>query len=86
MQEGSTRGSKPDASDFLQPATANDSGNWELRGAGPDAVFNTADDPLVNLSMPAPYVSGTTITLDVQDGKTTMSLDGTVGFSRRGWR
>ncbi len=56
----------------LQATTVNDSGNWELREAGPDTVFNTADDRLVALALAAPYVSGTDISLNLTDGTLTL--------------
>lgn len=55
-------------SDPLQPATVNDAGNWELRAAGPDTVFNTADDTLVGLTLASTYASGTNVTLNLDAG------------------
>ncbi len=44
---------------------ANNPANWELRRAGPDAAFDTADDVLQALTVSPEYLTGTTITLDI---------------------
>jgi hypothetical protein len=33
--------------------------NWEMRGAGPDGIFDTADDVVVPLTLTRPYLIGT---------------------------
>ncbi|TVR48225.1 MAG: hypothetical protein EA425_14760, partial [Puniceicoccaceae bacterium] len=48
-------------------AAANDLANFELRRAGSDGVFGTADDHIYTLGSPG-FVSGETITLPVIDG------------------
>ena len=41
---------------------------WDLREAGPDGVFDTADDVLYHLSIAPPYTAGTSISVVIDDG------------------
>ncbi|MEJ5239195.1 MAG: CARDB domain-containing protein, partial [Limisphaera sp.] len=54
-------------SEDLEPATVNDAGSYELRGAGPDGLMNTADDRLWTVTPATAYSSGTTVQYIVQD-------------------
>src|ERR1035437_3782760 len=54
-------------SEPMAPASANNLANYSLRNAGPDTVFNTADDQVYPLLSPA-YVTGTTATFALADG------------------
>ncbi|MFH1919577.1 MAG: S8 family serine peptidase [Planctomycetota bacterium] len=47
----------------MDPATVNDAGSWVLAEAGPDALFDTADDVDFPLAVSPPYASGLTATL-----------------------
>ncbi|MGH7175954.1 MAG: S8 family serine peptidase, partial [Tepidisphaeraceae bacterium] len=56
------------------PGSMNDVANWQLRGAGRDAVFDTADDFTVAITRNTNYMIGTnrlsfTITGDMYSGK-----------------
>jgi len=55
----------------LLASAANDPASWELRGAGPDETFDTADDVLHVLSTNPEYTTGTTIGLDIADSHLT---------------
>jgi hypothetical protein len=50
-------------SEDMDAATVNSLANYELRAAGPDEVFDTADDISQPLVLTAPYTSGLTVTL-----------------------
>lgn len=54
-----------EASKPLSPSGVNDPASWELRGAGPDETFVTADDLLYPLSTNPEYLAGRTIALDI---------------------
>ena len=41
---------------------------WDLRGAGADGIFDTADDVLRQISPASPYDGGTTVKLKLNDG------------------
>ena len=43
---------------IMDPPTINDANNFDLRGAGPDGTFDTADDVVYSLTYPA-YMIGT---------------------------
>lgn len=53
--------------DELNPPSANTLTNYELRNAGPDGTFNTADDIVYTLGSPN-YVNGAVVTLPVSNG------------------
>lgn len=52
----------------VDPARVNDPATWELRGAGPDGVFGTADDLLFTVQTRSTYQQGVTLQLAVTDG------------------
>ncbi|NLF73929.1 MAG: hypothetical protein GX575_33385, partial [Candidatus Anammoximicrobium sp.] len=52
----------------LRPSVVNDAGSWELRRTGDDGTFGTADDALYSLAPNPSYVTGTTISLHIEDG------------------
>lgn len=53
---------------IMDPASVNDSANWDLRAAGLDDVFGTGDDIVMNLSFD-PYMIGTNdLMIDIVDG------------------
>jgi hypothetical protein len=54
-------------SEDLMAVTANDLSNYELRHAGADGVFGTADDDLYPVALTAAYTSGTTLTFLIGD-------------------
>src|ERR1035437_546410 len=54
-------------SEPMAPASVNNLANYSLRNAGPDTVFNTADDQVYPLLSPA-YVTGTAATFALADG------------------
>ncbi|NGO38261.1 hypothetical protein G4L39_02470, partial [Limisphaera ngatamarikiensis] len=55
-------------SEELSPATVNNASAYELRNAGPDDLFGTADDSLYILAVSPAYVNGTNASLLVTDG------------------
>jgi subtilisin family serine protease len=46
-------------SQVMDPATVNNTANFEMRAAGPDDTFDTGDDVIYTLSTPANYMIGT---------------------------
>ena len=48
----------------MDPASVNSVAHWELSEAGPDDLFDTADDVDYPLAPTAPYAGGITVTLD----------------------
>lgn len=64
--------------DGLDPSPADPLNAWDLRAAGPDAAFATADDVLYRLTLLTPYPGGTTVTLTFDGGPLA---DGTYRFT-----
>ena len=64
----------------LDPATVA-SGSFDLRAAGPDGQFDTADDVVFSLAADSTYTSGTSVGLVVQDGPLP---NGQLPFYRQG--
>ena len=54
---------------LMEPATVNDVDNYELRSAGTDGIFDTADDVLIGLSLPDEYkISTNDLDVDILGG------------------
>ena len=53
-------------SEDLDPATVNDAGSYELRGAGEDGTFATGDDLVYSLA-PQTYESGLSVVLAIEE-------------------
>ncbi len=56
-------------SEVMDPDTVNDLNNWSLVAAGPDQLFDTADDVPYTLALAAPYDGGLTVHLAVVAGQ-----------------
>jgi hypothetical protein len=52
----------------MEPSTVNNLGNYDLRTAGTDGIFDTLDDVIVQLSMASAYSSGLTASLRTTNG------------------
>src|SRR5262249_28358477 len=48
-----------DVANVFDPATVMNMANWEMRGAGPDGIFDTPDDVIVPLTLTTKYMIGT---------------------------
>lgn len=55
-------------SEDLSATSVNDLDQYEVRGAGSDGVFDTADDVLFTLTAPSSYESGLTFDLQISEG------------------
>lgn len=55
-------------SETMRAATVNDTANYDLRAAGADGQFGTADDAVYTVGMLSNYTSGLTANLRVSDG------------------
>ncbi|MEJ2392692.1 MAG: CARDB domain-containing protein [Gammaproteobacteria bacterium] len=55
-------------SEDLSAATVNGSGGFDLRAAGVDGLFDTADDVIYSLSVSPAYSTGTTVRLFINGG------------------
>ena len=55
-------------SEVLDAATVNVDSSWDVRAAGADAVFDTADDVVYDLRVSPAYAAGTEVDLLVADG------------------
>src|SRR5262249_34667439 len=47
-----------DVATVFDPGSVMDPANWEMRGAGPDGLFNTEDDVLVPVTLTTNYMVG----------------------------
>ena len=64
-------GADPDADklpDSLDPYPTDPLNAWDLRAAGPDATFDTADDVIYRLTLATPYTGGTSVSLFINGG------------------
>ncbi|MCC5805515.1 MAG: VCBS repeat-containing protein [Opitutales bacterium] len=52
----------------MDPATVNAAASYDLRAAGPDGAWDTADDEVYSVQPVAPYTAGTSVQLRVVDG------------------
>lgn len=68
-------------SEDLAASGVNDPASWELRGAGPDHAFATADDVVYDLSVSPAYAAGTSFTLQIDAGTLPTDSYRFTGFS-----
>ena len=54
--------------DALDPYPADPLNTWDLREAGVDGTFNTADDTIYRPVLTSPYTGGTSVSLSIQNG------------------
>jgi subtilisin family serine protease len=59
ITSGHLGGFQIDVANVFDPATVMNPANWELRGAGPDGRFDTADDLLIPITLTTTYMVGT---------------------------